>query len=161
MGEPVAKAIYPALIPPEDGHPTRDLFEIGLDSARGRGLRSKAPFARGQRVAKLSGVLVSAPGLNTIQIAPGIHLHDEWFCRFILHSCDPNLEFDLRTLEAMAIRPIAPGDALSVDYAVTEDRLDRQFACACGAANCRGWILGRKEEPSVEGLAVLARRRPR
>lgn len=161
MGKPGGTAIYPALIPPEDGHPTRDVFEIGRDFARGRGLRSKTAFTRGQRVAKLSGVLVSAPGLNTIQIAPGIHLHDKWFCRFLHHSCDPNLEIDLRTLAAVAKRPIAPGDALSIDYAATEDRLGRQFACACGAENCRGWILGRKEEPSAKGRAILARRTPR
>jgi len=60
-------------------------------------------------------------------------------------------------LDVIATRDVAPGDYLSLDYAMTEDRLARQFACGCGASNCRAWILGRKELPTVEGLAVLAR----
>lgn len=150
--------IYPDFIPRQDAHPTHDMFEvIDAGTAVGRGLRSKAHFARGRRVARVSGVFVPSSSLDTIQMTPTLHLYDCWFCRFILHSCDPNLRIDFETLEIIALHDIAPGDYLSLDYAMTEDHLARQFACACGAANCRGWILGRKEQPTAEGRVVLAR----
>ena len=151
--------IYPGLIPALAGHPTTGRFEI-VDSndARGRGLRAKASFGQGAAVARLSGVLVPQSSLDTIQISPFLHLHDAWFARFLLHSCEPNLRIDLATIEAIAVRDIAAGDYLTLDYAATEDRLARQFACECGAAACRGWMLGRKEEPNAEGRAFLAKR---
>ena len=103
-------------------------------------------------------MLVSASGLDTIQISPTLHLHDRWFCRYLLHGCEPNLLLDLATLDALARCDIAPGDYLGIDYAATEDRLAHQFACACGAGTCLGWIHGRKETPNAEGRAYLARR---
>ena len=44
-----------------------------------------------------------------------------------------------------------------VDYAHTEDRLVKQFACMCGSPNCRRWIRGRREEITQEGRDYLAR----
>ncbi len=94
--------------------------------------------------------------LDTIQVAPGVRMYDTWFCRYLLHSCAPNLVFDPMGLEMRATRDIAPGEDLTLDYAVTEDHLARQFACACGAPECRGWIMGRRESPTEEGRRVLA-----
>lgn len=149
---------YPSIIPPEAGHPTTDRFEVAYaGDERGQGLRAKAAFGRGQRVARLSGVLVNHAMLETIQISPTLHLHDAWFCRFLLHSCDPNLAIDTTAMEARAATDIKSGDYLSIDYAATEDFLSSQFACHCGAPNCRGWMTGRREEPNEEGRRFLAR----
>src|SRR2546428_4628041 len=77
--------IYPGIVPPEEGHPTSANFEIvSTGDERGRGLRARTPFRRGERVARLSGVLVHHPTLDTIQISPTLHTHDRWFCRFLL-----------------------------------------------------------------------------
>ena len=81
---------------------------------------------------------------------------DPWFCRFLLHSCDPNITIDIDSLEARAARDIHPGDYLAYDYATTEDFIARQFVCHCGAPHCRGWITGRREIPNEEGRAFLA-----
>ena len=47
------------------------------------------------------------------------------------------------------LRDIAPGEELAYDYGyVLEERhtpaAKRRFPCHCGAANCRGTMLGRK-----------------
>jgi hypothetical protein len=150
-------SIYPGIVPPEEGHPTAAKFEIvSTGDERGRGLRARTAFRRGERVARLSGILVNHPTLETIQISPTLHMHDRWFCRFLLHSCDPNLAIDTATMEARAARDIEPGNYLSIDYAATEDVLGRQFACHCGSPRCRGWMTGRREKPNEEGRAFLA-----
>jgi hypothetical protein len=44
-----------------------------------------------------------------------------------------------------AIKPVAVGEFITMDYAQTEDYLFRTFPCQCGAENCRGIVKGRKE----------------
>jgi hypothetical protein len=149
---------YPAIIPPEEGHPTAADFQIvNADDERGRGIRTRRPFRRGERVARLSGVLVNRPSLDTIQISQALHMHDPWFSRFLLHSCEPNLAIDTATMEAWAAKNICAADYLSIDYSVTEDVLGRQFACRCRSPCCRGWVTGRREGPNEEGRAWLAK----
>jgi hypothetical protein len=95
-------------------------------------------------------------------MSPRLHLYDPWFCRFLLHSCDPNLVVDVTAMEVRAVRDIHAGDYLTLDYAATEDVIASQFACHCGAAHCRGWIAGRGEEANEVGRAFLeARKRSR
>jgi len=149
-------SFYPEIIPPEDGHPTTANFEVvNTGEERGRGLRARVGFRRGERVARLSGVVVHRSTLDTIQISPTLHLHDRWFCRFLLHSCDPNLAVDVGAMEVRATRDIAAGEYLTIDYAASEDVIANQFACHCGAGVCRGWMMGRREEPNAAGRAFL------
>jgi uncharacterized protein len=152
--------VYPGIVPPEEGHPTSANFEIvNTGDERGRGLRARKPFRPRDRVARLSGILINHATLDTIQITPTLHMHDRWFCRFLLHSCDPNLAIDTGRMEARATREIEPGNYLSIDYAATEDVLGRQFACHCRSPRCRGWMTGRREQPNEEGRAWLAAHR--
>jgi hypothetical protein len=102
-------------------------------------------------------VLANHTMLETLQISPTLHMYDPWFCRFLLHSCDPNLRIDMAELRIWAIKEITPEDYLSIDYTFTEDRLSSQFACQCNAVNCRRWITGRREQPNVEGQLFLAK----
>jgi SET domain-containing protein len=68
--------------------------------------------------------------------------------RFINHSCAPNAEAVIQRghIWIDAIRPIATGAEIVYDYQYeddseyTDDDL-RFYACACGAANCRGTIV--------------------
>ncbi len=123
---------------------------------RGKGLRGKVIFHKDEHVAKLSGVIVNHTTLDTIQITPTLYLSDRWFCRFLLHSCDPNLKINAEHLDIRALRKIFPGEYLTIDYAITEDAVTFQFACNCGAPNCRAWITGRTEDINEEGRAFLA-----
>ena len=71
--------------------------------------------------------------------------------RWINHSCDPNceaVEEDGR-IYIESIRDIEPGEELAYDYNyILPERhtakLKRRFPCDCGAATCRGTILGKK-----------------
>jgi D-alanine-D-alanine ligase len=56
------------------------------------------------------------------------------------HSCDPNCRYD--GLNVVAARPIAVGEELTLDYAQFLDETAEPFDCACGAAVCRGRVVG-------------------
>jgi SET domain-containing protein len=58
----------------------------------------------------------------------------------INHSCDPNLISRIMKghILYMSLRPIKPGEELTVDYNFSKDVERSQ--CACGAKNCRGMI---------------------
>lgn len=58
------------------------------------------------------------------------------------HSCDPNTAYIGLNLEA--IRPILPGEELTMDYAQLLNESAETFDCQCGAANCRKIITGPK-----------------
>jgi hypothetical protein len=149
--------LYPDFIPHEPGHPTTARVEVVcIDETQGRGLRALVNIRAGGRVATLSGILVNHTTLDTIQLSSNWHFADPWFCRFLLHCCDPNTRLDIDLLEARAIRDIWPGDCVTIDYSATEDTVARQFPCHCGSRNCRLWITGRKEKPNREGRAFLA-----
>lgn len=153
-------SFYPDIIPAEDGHPTSAKFFVkDTEDARGKGLRANVAFHKDECVAKLSGVIVSKTTLDTIQITPTLHFADQWFCRFLLHSCDPNLEINVEHLHVMALRNISSGEYLTIDYSNTDDAVAFQFACRCGAPNCRGWIKGRAEEINEEGRSYLGQQK--
>lgn len=67
-----------------------------------------------------------------------------YFDSFMNHSCDPNtITFYLSSnyYQTIALRPIAPGEELTCDYAVFDTTPDGDgFKCECGAKNCRGWL---------------------
>ena len=152
-------SLYPGFIPAEEGHPTSAQFiVVETGDERGRGLKGKVVFKKDKRVAKLSGILVNHTTLDTIQITPTLYFSDPWFCRFLLHSCDPSLEIDVANLEVRALKDIPPGQYLTIDYATNDDTITFQFACNCGAPNCRGWVTGRAEEINEEGRSFLAHR---
>lgn len=53
------------------------------------------------------------------------------------HSCDPNLSG-----EHVALRDIAPGEELTVDYAQFSD-VNWTMKCYCGSKNCKGIVKGK------------------
>ena len=68
--------------------------------------------------------------------------------RWINHSCDPNCETSETDdrIFVYALRTIHPGEELFYDYKIVpaERRtkaLEKEFACRCGSANCRGTML--------------------
>jgi SET domain-containing protein len=58
--------------------------------------------------------------------------------RFTNHSCRPNARLSIENgrVEFYALRVIAPGEELTVDYGETHH--DGKLPCRCGAAGCRG-----------------------
>jgi hypothetical protein len=145
MGNP--NRFYPEQMPPIPNEPTRDRFNISfIDNGVGEGVTSLVAFNPGDIVFGITGFFSSEVTLFSLQIAPGLHLHDPYFYGKLLHSCDPNTYVDLKTRSFIALKPIEPGEFVTLDYARTEDYLFRTFPCGCGATNCRGYVAGRKQQ---------------
>ena len=149
-----SNGIYPFVeLPLRLGFPSRQDFEIicdreGSDTA----VAALREFQRITRMCRISGHLLPYRSRHTRQLAPGIHLNDPHFCGLLDHSCDPNVFIDMSELWIWALKDIKKGDRLNMDFAATEDKLQRQFACHCGCYNCRGWIVGYEEAPNAEGV---------
>jgi SET domain-containing protein len=58
--------------------------------------------------------------------------------RYTNHSCRPNARLVIRNgrVEFYALRAIAPGEEITVDYGETHH--EGRLACRCGASGCRG-----------------------
>ena len=56
------------------------------------------------------------------------------------HSCDPNSAFE--GLNEIATMNIQKGEELTLDYAQFLDENMEPFQCQCGSPNCRGLIIG-------------------
>ncbi len=135
----------------------KDFVVEDRGDGKGLGVYAMRPYVRGELIAVVSGEIVSEHRLHTLQLSAHTHLYDPDFAGCLLHSCDPNAIIDPAKREVTAVKDIGIGEAITVDYAHTEDRLVKQFACMCGSANCRRWIKGRKEEITPEGREYLAR----
>jgi hypothetical protein len=55
---------------------------------------------------------------------------------FLNHSCDPNAGYD-GSDAIVALRPIAAGEEIRMDYGTFSFSFDHEFRCGCGAARCR------------------------
>lgn len=139
---------YPEQLPRFPHEPTRDRFDISyIGSGVGEGVSSLVAFQPGDVVFGISGFFCTEVTLFSLQIAPGLHLHDPYFYGKLLHSCDPNSYVDLERRVFIALKPIQPGEFVTLDYMRTEDYLFRTFPCSCGAPQCRGYVAGRKQAP--------------
>lgn len=135
---------YPNEVPSFPFEPTTDRFEVQtVPGEQGEGIVSLASFEPGETVAAFTGFVVPKISIFTLQLGPGRHIHDPYFMGKILHHCAPNMTVDLENLSFTACTPIRPGDVISIDYEVTEERLFAPFVCSCGAPNCRRIIKGK------------------
>jgi uncharacterized protein len=149
--------IYPSELHVDESLPTSGQFTVtSVNGKVGMGVKTKARFMRGTLVARFTGILSNNILQHTLQVSPETHLHDPYFVGLLTHSCAPNCVLDMQRLEIWALSDIEPGDFLTIDYAMTEDKLHRQFPCNCGSPACRKWITGRREVVSETGHAYLA-----
>lgn len=72
--------------------------------------------------------------------------------RWINHSCDPNCETfeEDDRIFVHALRGLRAGEELLYDYKMVPSerrtrKLEKEFACLCGTAKCRGTMLEAKE----------------
>lgn len=148
--------IYPYDLDKRPGYPSRAAFTIKKqDDGMGFGVYTKKTFKRGDMVARFSGTLVDHVVQHSLQVSPSTHLLDPHFVGLLLHSCNPNVVLDMQDFTIWALKDIEEAEALTMDYASTEDRLFKQFKCLCGSDNCRHWITGRKEKVNEEGEKYL------
>ena len=144
--------------------PATDIAEplevLETDCGYGLGVRSLAAWRAGDVVHRFSGVVGAELKQHTLQVNEHLHISGTRYIGYLSHGCDPNCRLDMSSFEMVALKDIAAGDLLTIDYAATEDRLFRQFACQCSALTCRRRITGRAEGADAEGRAYLARLAP-
>lgn len=149
--------IYPPEFRVDPDLPTSDSFTVcAVNGKVGMGVKANQRIERGTMVAKFTGQLSNQILQHTLQVSPTAHLHDPYFVGLLTHSCAPNCVLDMQRLEIWALADVEAGELITIDYAVTEDVLHRQFACGCGSSACRRWITGRREGPNEMGRAYLS-----
>jgi hypothetical protein len=119
----------------------------------GRGVFAREPLAAGETIAVWSGYLVTLDRLrqlpldmqqHTIQVEEDLYLtslYPDEPPDYINHSCAPNAGLSGQ-IALVAMRPIAPGEEVTFDYAMCDGSVYDEFDCACGAPNCRGRVAG-------------------
>lgn len=130
--------------------------EVRASPIHGRGLFARSPIAAGEIVAVKGGhVLTHAGwaaleptlGAAEIQIAEDLFIapvrddHRDGSMLYTNHSCDPNLAIQGQIV-LVAMRDIAPGEELTIDWATTDDG-DHRMTCHCGSPRCRGTVTGK------------------
>jgi uncharacterized protein len=129
---------------------------VYLDASRAQGVRALGHSSAGDVIGVFHGEVVDEVAQHTLQVGPNQHLLGTKVVGYLSHACQPNSRLRMASRTWIALTEIHPGDVVTIDYTETEDRLFRQFACACGADTCRRWIHGRREAANREGLAHLA-----
>lgn len=141
--------------PPSPKSVFSDKVEKRASGIDGTGLFARAAIAQGEVVVAKGGHLfdratrdrLSAElGPAEIQVAENLFLgpmtatEREGGMMHLNHSCEPNVGI-LGQILFVAMRDIAAGDELVMDYAMMDDD-DYQMPCACGTAHCRGTVTG-------------------
>src|SRR6266511_2964227 len=89
----------------------------------GKGVFSTCSFHKGDWVMGVVGPLGKRRSIYTIQIARDLHIMPRSPAKYLNHSCDPNLGVKMNRSglpDFYALRPIAAGEHLTFDYAMTE-----------------------------------------
>ena len=128
------------------------------DADVGLCVRALGAVAAGAVLESFDGDIGPHISQHSLQVRPGLHISGTRHIGYLSHGCDPNCRLDMTRFQLVALRAIAAGERLTIDYAATEDRLHVQFACACGAPSCRGWITGRDEPANGAGQDFLGAR---
>ena len=109
----------------------------------GLGVRSVVSFSKGEVLDHFDGRIDQHISQHSLQVGRGEHISETQFVGFLSHGCDPNCALDMETRRLIALKDIAAGELLRIDYSETEDTLFKDFDCACGAFQCRQKITGR------------------
>ena len=114
----------------------------------GRGVFAERPYAAGEVILVFTGEEMPTAEADRrgvrrhcLDIGPGRQLLVDPPARFMNHSCDPNAGLrDAVTLAA--VRPIAEGEEIAFDYSTCVPDASWALECRCGAASCRGRVVG-------------------
>lgn len=101
-------------------------------------------FRAGQIIANFSAGTISAePTYLTIQLGENKHItFDPEFLQYINHSCDPNVFFDIASMQLVALKNLESEEELTFFYPSTEWKMTQSFRCFCGSSNCLEKIRG-------------------
>jgi hypothetical protein len=123
------------------------------DAKGGNGVYALEPVETGELLVVWSGTLYDYDSLMTlpeqrrsrcVQVEENLFLvpvpeHDP--ADFVNHSCDPNAGV-VGQIALIALRPIAIGEEVCFDYAMTDGSPYDEFECGCGTVLCRHRVTG-------------------
>jgi uncharacterized protein YchJ len=79
----------------------------------------------------------------TVQISEKEHISlQPEFLQYINHSCDPNVFFDVDSMNLIALKDIEENEELTFFYPSTEWKMVQPFDCFCESENCLKTIKG-------------------
>lgn len=143
-------------------------IQARTSAIHGRGVFAVAPIKKNERIIEYKGELITWEEAlrrhphDPLQPNHTFYFHVDDLCvidgrvqgnwaKWINHACDPNCESDEidGRIFIKAKRAIRAGEELNYDYGLTIDerytaKLKKEFACYCGAKNCRGTMLAPK-----------------
>ncbi|MGE3166805.1 MAG: SET domain-containing protein [Planctomycetota bacterium] len=150
----------PSSLPPVRARSPRERPQPAVLVAQtqiGRGVLANRDFPAGANVGAIRGRVIADPDYGSdyaIDIGAGLSLEPVAPFRFLNHSCEPNCGLVVyeeedddgvihgREVVLEALRPIAIGEELTIDYAWGADSA---IPCGCGAPNCRRWVICEEE----------------
>ena len=153
------------------GEKLESLIEVRQSPIQGLGVFARRAIPPGTRLIEYAGEVISEEEGDNRYDDASMDRHqtflmslDDGRCidaavggndsRFINHSCEPNCEAveDQGRVWIETRQPIAAGQELSYDYAYDrgEDDDEAFYPCRCGAAKCRGTILGPRTPAAAE-----------
>ncbi len=110
------------------------------EDATGEGLYAGRPFRAGETVLALDDVAWRpARDMHTVTDPVQGHFFHP-VLRATAHACEPNCAVRFVPRSLVALRDIAPGEAINIGYAETEAVIGSPFDCLCGSPRCRGRI---------------------
>lgn len=142
---------------------TRPRLELRKSAIAGTGCYAREPIAKGAEIGEYTGEVITdaeadhrygdqhdedATYLFSIDGGKCIDAtHADHPLKYINHSCDPNCEATEEDgrVHYHALRDIASGEELTVDYQMIAEEEDAQL-CRCGAVRCRGTMKAPKGE---------------
>jgi uncharacterized membrane protein HdeD (DUF308 family) len=134
LRKPISRSIYRLF---------QSALYIANSGIHGLGLFSKRAFVTNDIVCQLRGAVKKRPHRslpNWIGIGPSHWIDPALPLQHINHSCAPNVAFG-RNRQLHAIRDIAPGEELTLDYSTTEADPEWAMSCACQSLHCRRGIF--------------------
>ncbi len=156
---------HKAAVPAAPKAPSSRRIQVRRSPVHGRGVFALRPIAAGERIIEYTGERIGweeAQRRHPHDATQPNHtfyfhieggevidaLHGGNSARFINHSCAPNCEAveEAGRIFIYALHPIAAGEELSFDYGLVVDEplteeLKADYACCCGAPECRGTML--------------------
>lgn len=121
--------------------------ELRRASGNGRGVFAVRPIPAGAVVLVFGGPRLGRDQItdftHTLEIDDGVFLGPSGgIDDYVNHACEPNgavfVEGDAVVLRA--VRPIAVGEQVTMDYSLTMVTDPTAFDCGCGSPRCRGRV---------------------
>lgn len=124
-----------------------------VENRGGHTVVARQAIAKGELIVVWSGMLVDGTQLEallasvrrySLQVEENQYLVSLSDCEppdYVNHCCDPNAGLSGQ-IALVAMRDITPGEEITYDYAMSDGSSYDEFACGCGAADCRGRVTG-------------------